>query len=95
MYEWVHFNTFHRWAMYRNFSRQDFRATEPQRYDTPEYLSSTDSHLVVWRRLLAKARGMESAQGAKAVHTTKAEKASHRLQVEVGMTPEWDLEDEG
>ena len=93
-YEWLHFNTFHRWAMYRDFSRQDFRAAAPQRYDTAEYLSSTDSHLVVWRRLQAKARGLENSQASKEMRTTEAEEASHKVQVEVDMTPEWNLGDE-
>jgi len=94
LYEWLHFNIFHRWAMYRDFSRQDFRAAAPQRYDTPEYLSSTDSHLVVWRRIQAKARGVETAPMNKEVRTTDAEEASRAVQVEVGMTPEWNPEDE-
>ena len=34
----VFFTVYWRWAMYTNFSTQDFRAVNPQRYDTPEHL---------------------------------------------------------
>ncbi|MEE8519635.1 MAG: hypothetical protein V3S98_10970, partial [Dehalococcoidia bacterium] len=85
--EKILFHTWHRWAMYSDFSVQDFRAAGPQRYDTREYLSSTDAHLVIWRRLLLKARGLGTVDtDEKAV--TAAETFSHERQVEVGMTPE-------
>ena len=54
------FHTFHRWAHVSNFSVQDFLAVEPQRFDTSEYLSSTDLPNVEWRRLVVRhARGLE------------------------------------
>ena len=85
--EKVLFHVWHRWAMYSDFSVQDFSAIEPQRYDTREYLSSTDSHVVVWRRLLLKARGLGNIETTeKAI--TEAERFSHNLQEEVGVTPE-------
>ena len=94
LYERVHFTLFHRWAMYTNFSNQDFRAAVPQRYDTAEYLSGTDAHLVVWRRLQTRARGLEGAQANRMLPTTPAEEASRRIQIESGMTPAWQPGDE-
>ena len=83
------FHTWHRWAMYTDFSVQDFNAAGPQRYDTPEYLSSTDARLVMWRRLLTRARGLDSE--TRNVAVTPAEQASFELQADVGMVPDtWD-----
>jgi hypothetical protein len=94
LYERLHFHVFHRWALVSNFSVQDFRAAAPQRYDTQEYLSSTDSHLVVWRRMMTRARGLEGLNAGKVLPTTNAEEASRMVQSEVGMTPEWEPGDE-
>jgi nitrite reductase/ring-hydroxylating ferredoxin subunit len=74
----VSYKVYGRWAMYTNFSKQDFRAVAPQRYDTPEHLSPTDIHQVYWRRLVLRARGMQPANG-EAVPTTEAEKLSLEL----------------
>lgn len=54
----MYYYGFYRWAMYGNFSMQDYRVMAPQRYDLPEILSSTDAQIVAWRKLLLKARGM-------------------------------------
>jgi phenylpropionate dioxygenase-like ring-hydroxylating dioxygenase large terminal subunit len=54
----AYFRGFHLWAMNSNFSTQDLRVMEPQRFDLPERLSGTDAEIVVWRRLLLTARGM-------------------------------------
>ena len=90
LYERFIFHTWHRWAMYSDFSVQDFRAAGPQRYDTPEYLSSTDAHLIIWRRLLLKARGLGTLQNDER-SATNAENFSHRRQEDVGNVPEqWD-----
>ena len=72
--------------MYTDFSVQDFNAAGPQRYDTPEYLSSTDARLVMWRRLLTRARGLDSE--TRNVGVTPAEQASLDLQADVGMVPD-------
>ena len=85
--EKVHFHTWHRWAMYSDFSVQDFRAAGPQRYDTPEHLSATDAHLIMWRRLLLTARGMAPV-GADEQQATPAEAFSQDRQAELGLTPE-------
>ena len=60
IHSWLYFRGFHLWAMNDNFSRQDFRAMAPQRYDTPEVLSGTDAEIIMWRKLLLTARGMPS-----------------------------------
>jgi hypothetical protein len=65
--------------MWLNFSYQDFRAVNPQRYDTPEHLSPTDIHQVYWRRLVLQARGMKPADTAAPLPTTDAEKLSIEL----------------
>ncbi len=59
----VWFHLFYNWLRHHNFSRQDFRVMQPQRYDLPEMLSRTDAHIVAWRRLLLKARGPNVRQG--------------------------------
>jgi phenylpropionate dioxygenase-like ring-hydroxylating dioxygenase large terminal subunit len=46
------------WARNTNFSSQDYRVMAPQRYDTPEKLSGSDAEVIVWRKLLLRARGM-------------------------------------
>jgi phenylpropionate dioxygenase-like ring-hydroxylating dioxygenase large terminal subunit len=94
LYEKLQFHMFHRWALVSNFSTQDFRAAAPQRYDSDEYLSSTDSHLVVWRRMMTRARGMEDLKAGKLLPSTKAEDASRLVQTEVGMTLEWEPGDD-
>ena len=59
LWQAVYYHCFYRWAMYTNFSEQDYRVMGPQRYDTPELLSSTDAQVVAWRKLLLVARGMQ------------------------------------
>jgi phenylpropionate dioxygenase-like ring-hydroxylating dioxygenase large terminal subunit len=71
---------YYRWAMYTNFSKQDFRAVAHQRYDTPEHLSPTDVHQIYWRRLVLQARGMMKPEEAEAVTATDAEKFSLAVQ---------------
>ena len=83
LYEKLHFHIWHRWAMYSNFSVQDFRAAGPQVYDSVEYLSATDSHLVVVRRMFSNGRGLVKHDS----DITPAEEFSHERQRETGMTP--------
>jgi phenylpropionate dioxygenase-like ring-hydroxylating dioxygenase large terminal subunit len=80
------FHVWHRWALYSNFSIQDFRAVGPQLYDEPEYLSSSDSRLIMWRRLLTRARGLDPA--VRKTATTTAEEASIAMQHEMGKLPD-------
>ncbi|MDA1215977.1 MAG: aromatic ring-hydroxylating dioxygenase subunit alpha [Chloroflexi bacterium] len=86
-YERAHYRLYGRWMQVTNFSRQDFSAIAPQRYDTQEYLSSTDSHQVVWRRLILQARGMKKDDAAK-LEETEAEAFSFERQEEAGKEPE-------
>ena len=86
MREKLLFHVWHRWAMYSDFSVQDFRAVGPLLYDTPEYLSSTDARLIMWRRLLTRARGLDL--DVRNAGTTPAEAASIAIQHEVGMVPD-------
>jgi hypothetical protein len=79
-YETVFFKLYWHWAMYTNFSTQDFRAVNYQRYDTPEHLSTTDIHQIYWRRLVLQARGMMKPEEAEAVPKTAAEKFSYDLE---------------
>jgi hypothetical protein len=78
-YETVFFKLYWRWAMYTDFSTQDMRAVQPQRYDTQEHLSTTDIHQIYWRRLVLQARGMMKPEEADAVPQTEAEKFSYSL----------------
>jgi hypothetical protein len=87
LYERIHFAIYGQWMQVNNFSIQDFRVLGPQVYDRQEYLSSTDSHQVLWRRLILQARGMNAAQ-AKDIQETKAEAFSFARQAEVGRQPE-------
>ena len=80
------FHAWHRWAMYSDFSIQDFRAVGPLLYDKPEYLSSTDARLIMWRRLLTRARGLDP--DVRKTETTPAEEASIAMQQGVGMVPD-------
>ncbi len=79
-YETVFFKLYWRWAMYTDFSTQDMRAVMPQRYDTPEHLSTTDVHQIYWRRLVLQARGMMKPEEVEAVPRTDAEKFSFSLE---------------
>ena len=57
-WQFAYYHLFHRWAMFSDFSEQDYRVMAPQRYDTPEMLSSSDAQVVAWRKLLLSARGL-------------------------------------
>ena len=87
LYEKLHFHLYHRWALYTNFSIQDFKAAGPQRYDTDEYLSATDSQLIAWRRLATRARGREKVRADEVLPPTPAEEFAHQRQVELGVIP--------
>ena len=90
-YEWLHFRTFHQWAMMTNFSQQDLSASAPQRYDTREYLSSTDAQLVSWRKLLMHARGMDKS-AVEALPTQESELFYSQRQQEAGLEAEAEAE---
>ena len=73
LYDRIFHTVYWRWAMYKNFSEQDFKAVAPQRYDTPEHLSATDVHQIKWRRLVLTARGMLPPDEAEALPETAPE----------------------
>ncbi len=85
VYERVHFTLIGRWMQVTNFSRQDFTAVAPQRYDTPEHLSATDTHQVLWRRLVLQARGMMSQEEAYSVDVSPPEQFNFERQQESKM----------
>ncbi len=87
-YERIHFKLYGKWMQVTNFSQQDMHAMVGQRYDTQEYLSSTDTHQIVWRRLILQSRGMLKPEEAAAIDETKAERTSFEAQEQWGLEPE-------
>jgi hypothetical protein len=54
------FTLYRNWLQNYNFSDQDYDAMYSARYQYPEYLSATDSHVVAQRRLITEyARGLQ------------------------------------
>ncbi len=88
LYERVHYRLYGRWMQVTNFSNQDRSVGEPQRFDTPEYLSATDAYNIVLRRLFLQARGMMKAEDAHKIAETPAEQVSFQHQQEAGKEPE-------
>jgi hypothetical protein len=91
--ERVAWHTYFNWLVNYNFSGQDNGAAAPCRYFTPEHLSSTDSFLVMMRRMVTdrsrdalRRKAREAAAENKP--ETPAEASSHLHQREVGMAPE-------
>ena len=60
-YIWAHYYLFFRWHMLVHFSNQDLFPMKDQRWDTSETLSANDAEILVWRRMLVTARGMDKA----------------------------------
>ena len=92
LYERVHFVLWHNWVLNIQFSNQDAKVMAPQRYDTPEKLSGTDSEIIQWRKLLqrvtSEGRGvlkeLQAEHLAKQMGTTTAEEFAHELLREQG-----------
>jgi hypothetical protein len=57
------YHAFWDWARNTNFSNQDYRVMAPQRYDRGEKLSGSDAEIIMWRKLLLRARGMPARAG--------------------------------
>ena len=58
IYEYIHFHLVHKLVI-GNFSQMDAAVMVPQRYDTPENLSPTDSEIIALRKLVTQhARGV-------------------------------------
>lgn len=62
IYETLHWNLFHNWAMNRNFSEQDRKGAIEAYWPAPEHLSPTDGQTIFWRRLLLTARGISKPE---------------------------------
>ena len=54
IYEMVHFALWHNCMQNTQFSNQEARVMAPQRHDTPEKLSGTDSEIIQRRKLLQR-----------------------------------------
>ena len=60
-YIWAHYYLWFKWHMLVHFSNQDLHPMLEQRWDSPEMLSPNDAELIVWRKMLTSARGMDSS----------------------------------
>ena len=76
-YERLAFNLWRNFISHYNFSDQDYDAMRTVRYDMPEYLSATDSHLITQRRLIT-----QHARGLKRAVPVQDETSSERLVIE-------------
>ena len=84
------YKLYRNWFAHYNFSDQDYDAMRSTRYQYPEYLSATDSHVVAQRRLMTDyARGSEKYRTVEIAEETTAEKlvADYNKQV-AAMKPE-------
>ncbi len=91
IFERIAWVTYFNWMVDYNFSGQDNAAAAPVRYWTEEHLSSTDSFLVFWRKLVAEGsrdvlRRSAKRNGQVPEGETPAEEESYQHQQEVGMT---------
>jgi phenylpropionate dioxygenase-like ring-hydroxylating dioxygenase large terminal subunit len=76
-YERLAFRLYRNWLGHYNFSDQDYDAMRSVRYQYPEYLSSTDAHVIAERRLVTgHARGMKQSD-LLAVETASDKIVSH------------------
>jgi hypothetical protein len=76
----------HNWERHFNFSDQDYDAMRTTRYQHPEYLSSTDSYLIMVRKLLTEhARGLKKTVDV--AEETTAEKLVYESDQAFGVTP--------
>ncbi len=74
LWERVTFKLYRNYLFHYNFSDQDYDAMRTTRYQHPEYLSATDSHVVGQRKLMVEhARGGEKYRAAGINGTTTAE----------------------
>ncbi len=74
LWERVTYRLYRNFLFHYNFSDQDYDAMRTTRYQHPEYLSATDSHVVGQRRLMVeKARGSEKYRQTDVRDVTTAE----------------------
>lgn len=93
LWERIAWVTYYNWLVNYNFSGQDNGASAPVRYWTPEYLSSTDSFLIAWRKLVTEGsrdalRRKAAGESQPTATETPAEEASYQRQSELGLEPE-------
>ena len=68
----VRFKLYQQFIRHFNFSDQDYNAMRSTRWQYPEHLSATDSHLVAQRRLVAEhARGIKRTVEVKEITTAE------------------------
>jgi phenylpropionate dioxygenase-like ring-hydroxylating dioxygenase large terminal subunit len=76
----------HNWVIHFNFSDQDYDAMRTARYQYPEYLSSTDSYMVMVRKnIVENGRGMKRT--VEVPKETSAEKLVYQFDEELGVKP--------
>lgn len=63
-YIWIHYQLFFKWHMLVHFSNQDLFPMVHQRWDTQETLSANDAEILVWRRMLSTARGLDPVEAS-------------------------------
>jgi nitrite reductase/ring-hydroxylating ferredoxin subunit len=84
IYEYIHFHLIHKLVI-GNFSQMDAAVMVPQRYDTPENLSPTDSEIIALRKLVTQhARGV-AKQSPEALEDTHAERFAKERERELGV----------
>jgi len=80
--DWFAYKFYRDFLAHYNFSDQDYDAMRSARYQYPEYLSSTDSHMIAGRRLITTyARGIERVIDV--VEETTAERLSEEITQQV------------
>lgn len=82
-YIWAQYYLWFRWHMLVHFSNQDLYPMLDQRWDTPEMLSPNDAELIVWRKMLTSARGMDS--DAAASPEARGEQFAHEVETSLGL----------
>ena len=91
IWERLSFALYRNWFYHYNFSDQDYDAMRSCRYQYPEYLSATDSHLVAERKLITEhARGLKHTFEINAVTTAEKQMLEAHQLLGVDRTAEED-----
>jgi phenylpropionate dioxygenase-like ring-hydroxylating dioxygenase large terminal subunit len=83
-YIWAQYYLWFKWHMLVHFSNQDLHPMKNQRWDTPEMLSPNDAELIVWRKILTQARGLQPASGSNG-ESQGGENFAHGMERTLGM----------
>jgi phenylpropionate dioxygenase-like ring-hydroxylating dioxygenase large terminal subunit len=87
-YEWLTW-PIGKWIFCFNFSDQDYDAMRTVRYQYPEYLSSTDSYMVAFRKLVVEhGRGIKKT--VEVAEETTAERLIHEAESAMGVNSQAD-----